>query len=61
MERHKELGSYHTFICIKYIYMLAHKGATVTDALHIANIFNDYFSSIAEKIKAKVKSSNKPF
>ena len=61
MERHKELGSYHTFICIKYIYILTHKGATVTDALHIATIFNDYFSSIAEKTKANIKSSNKPF
>ena len=41
--------------------MLAHKGATVTDPLHIANIFNDYFSSIAEKTKANIKFSNKSF
>ena len=41
--------------------MLTHKGATVTDSLHIANIFNDYFSSIAEKTKANIKFSNKSF
>ena len=41
--------------------MLAHKGATVTDPLHIANIFNVYFSSIAEKTKANIKFSNKLF
>ena len=43
------------------IHMLTHKGATVTDPLHIANIFNDYFSSIAEKTKANIKFSNKSF
>ena len=41
------------------IHMLTCKGATVTDPLHIANIFNDYFSSIAEKTKANIKFSNK--
>ena len=41
--------------------MLTHKGATVTDPLRIANIFNDYFRSIAEKTKANIKFSNKSF
>ena len=41
--------------------MLAHKDATVTDPLRIANIFNDYFSSIAEKTKANIKFLNKSF
>ena len=41
--------------------MLRHKGATVTDPLHIANIFNYYFSSIAEKTKANIKFSHKSF
>ena len=36
--------------------MLTHKGATVTDPLGIANIFNYYFSSITEKTKANIKS-----
>ena len=36
------------------IHMLTHKGATVTDPLNIANIFNDYFSSITEKTKANI-------
>ena len=31
--------------------MLTPKCAKVTDPLHIANIFNDYCSSIAEKTK----------
>ena len=43
------------------IHILTHKGATVTDSLHIANIFNDHFSSIAEKAKANIKFSNKSF
>ena len=43
------------------IHMLTHKGAPVTDPLHTANIFNDYFSSIAEKTKANIKFSNKSF
>ena len=30
-------------------HMVTCKGATVTDPLLIANIFNDYFTSIAEK------------
>ena len=33
------------------IHMLTYKGATVSDPLHIANFFNNYFSSIAKKIK----------
>ena len=41
--------------------MLTHKGATVTDPLHIANIFNDDFSSIAGKTEANIKFSNKSF
>ena len=41
--------------------MLTHKGATVTDPLRIANIFNNYFKSIAEKTTANVKYSNKSF
>ena len=43
------------------MHILTHKGATVTGSLHIANIFNDYFSSIAEKTKANIKFSNKSF
>ena len=41
--------------------MLTHKSAAVTDPQCIANIFNDYFSSIAEKTKANIKFSNKSF
>ena len=43
------------------VHMLTHKGATVTDPLHIANTFRDYFSSIAEKTEANIKFSNKSF
>ena len=43
------------------MHMLRHKGATATDPLHIANIFNDYLSSIAEKTKANITFSNKSF
>ena len=43
------------------IHILTHKYATVADPLRIANIFNDYISSIAEKTKANIKFSNKSF
>ena len=38
---------------------IIHNGVTVTDPLCFANIFNDYFSSIIEKTKVKIKFSNK--
>ena len=41
--------------------MLTHKGAAATDPMPIANIFHDYFSSIAEKTNANIKFSNKSF
>ena len=41
--------------------MLTHKRAAVTDGLHIANIFNDYFSSITEKNIFSIKFLNKFF
>ena len=47
MERHKELDNYQKYIWIKYSYSY--------------NIFNGYFSSIAEKTKANFKFSNKQF
>ena len=47
--------------CASNIHMLTHKGATLTDPLRIANIFNDYFSSIAKKTKTNFKFSNKSF
>ena len=43
------------------IHMLTRKGVTVTDLLRIANISNDYLSSITEKTKANTKFSNKSF
>ena len=43
------------------MHMLTHKGATATDPLHIANIFNEYFSLIPEKTKFNNKFLNKSF
>ena len=43
------------------IHMLTHKAAAATDPMPIANIFHDYFSSIAEKTNANIKFSNKSF
>ena len=58
--------SIKSLIAIKHspvsnIHMLTYKGATVSDPLHIANFFNNYFSSIAEKTKANIKFSKKSF
>ena len=39
--------------------MLTHKGLRATDPLHIAHIFNDYFSLVPEKAKVNIKFSNK--
>ena len=44
-----------------YIHLLSHDNETVTNPKKIVNIFNDYFSTIAEKTKAKVRFSNKSF
>ena len=41
--------------------MLTHKTVAVTNPLHFANIFKNYFSSIVEKTKANIKFSNKNF
>ena len=41
--------------------MQTHNGATVTNPLQVVNVFNVYFSSIAEKNKANIKFSNKSF
>ena len=43
------------------IHLLFHNSETITDPKNIANIFNYYFSTIAEKTKAKIKFSNKSF
>ena len=43
------------------IHLLSHNNETKTDPKNIANIFNDYFISIAEKAKTKIKFSNKSF
>ena len=45
-------------------HMLTHKGTAVTNPLHIANSFNDYFILITEKsvsIKVNIKFLNKSF
>ena len=36
-------------------------GAEVTTPMRITNVFNDYFSSVAEKAKVNIKFSNKSF
>ena len=41
--------------------LLTHNSETITDPKNIANIFNDYFSTIAGKTKTKIKFSNKSF
>ena len=58
MVTHKELDSYQTFFYIKYKYTNTNVQQYVTDPLYAANIFNDYFSSIARKTKAIIKFSN---
>ena len=44
-----------------YIHLLSQDNETVSNPKKIVNIFNDYFSTIAEKTKAKVRFSNKSF
>ena len=38
-----------------------HNSATITDPLYIANIFNYYFRSIAEKTNANINCFDKSF
>ena len=42
-----------------YIHLWSQDNETVSNPKKIVNIFNDYFSTIAEKTKAKVRFSNK--
>ena len=42
-------------------HLLSQDNETVTNPKEIVNIFHDYFSTIAEKTKAKVRFSNKSF
>ena len=49
------------YLSASNIHMPTQKGAAATDPLRIANIFNDYFSSIAEKTKVNIKFSNESF
>ena len=44
-----------------YIHLLSQENKTVSNPKKIVNIFYDYFSTIAEKTKAKVRFSNKSF
>ena len=44
-----------------YIHLLSQDNETVSNPKKIAYIFNDYFSTIAEKTKVKVRFSNKSF
>ena len=44
-----------------YIHLLSQDNETVSSPTKIAYIFNDYFSTIAEKTKAKFRFSNKSF
>lgn len=40
---------------------MSHKSETITNAENVKNVFNDYFSTIAKKAKAKIKFSGKFF
>ena len=42
-----------------YIHLLPKENRTISNPKKIVNIFNDYFSTIEEKTKAKVRFSNK--
>ena len=44
-----------------YIHLWSQDNETVSNPKKIVNIFNDYFSTIAEKTKAKVRFLNKSF
>ena len=43
------------------IHLLSQDNESVTNPKNIGNIFNDYFSTVAEKTKAKIRFSNKLF
>ena len=60
LERNQESDILGTIFFTKYSSFIF-INETVTNRKKIANIFNDYFSTIAEKTKAKIKFSNKLF
>ena len=40
---------------------IIHEGNFIADPLSIANIFNDFFSTVAQKVQSKIKFSSKSF
>ena len=43
------------------IHLLTDNNDTITDPIHIANIFKNYFRAIAQKTQAKIKFPKKSF
>ena len=40
---------------------IIHQGKFIADPLSIANVFNDFFSTVAQKVQSKIKFSRKSF
>ena len=40
---------------------IIHEGNFIADRLSIANAFNDFFSTVAQKMQSKIKFSSKSF
>ena len=40
---------------------IIHEGNFIADPLSIANVFNDFFSTVAQKVQSKIKFSRKSF
>ena len=41
--------------------LIIHEGNFIVDPLSIANVFNDFFSTVAQKVQSKIKFSRKSF
>ena len=41
--------------------LIIHEGNFIADPLSIANVFNDFFSTVAQKVQSKIKFSRKSF
>ena len=41
--------------------LIIHEGNFIADPISIANVFNDFFSTVAQKVQSKIKFSNKSF
>ena len=61
MESHQKYNNIYEKLIFKYSKFLTFQNEYIDNPERIANIFNNYFSTIGEKTQAKIKPSHKKY